>query len=87
VYSYDDTKEVHKMRTTLNLSQELLFEVKELYKEKTISKAVEVALRETVRRKKIELLLSLPGKIEVEDITEELENAEIEEFKRARCTN
>ena len=75
------------MRTTLNLSQELLFEVKELYKEKTISKAVEVALRETVRRKKIELLLSLPGKIEVEDITEELENAEIEEFKRGRCTN
>ena len=70
------------MRTTLNLSQELLFEVKELYKEKTISKAVEVALRETVRRKKIELLLSLPGKIKVEDITEELENAEIEEFKR-----
>ncbi len=75
------------MRTTLNLSQELLFEVKELYKEKTISKAVEVALRETVRRKKIELLLSLPGKIEVEDITEELENTEIEEFKRDRCTN
>ncbi len=70
------------MRTTLNLSQELLLEVKELYKEKTISKAVEVALRETVRRKKIELLLSLPGKIKVEDITEELENAEIEEFKR-----
>ena len=75
------------MRTTLNLSQELLLEVKELYKEKTISKAVEVALRETVRRKKIELLLSLPGKIEVEDITEELENTEIEEFKRDRCTN
>ncbi len=75
------------MRTTLNLSQELLFEVKELYKEKTISKAVEVALRETVRRKKIELLLSLPGRIEVEDITEELENAEIEESKRDRCTN
>jgi len=75
------------MRTTLNLSQELLFEVKELYKGKTISKAVEVALRETVRRKKIELLLSLPGKIEVEDITEELENAEIEEFKRDRRTN
>jgi len=75
------------MRTTLNLSQELLFEVKELYKGKTISKAVEVALRETVRRKKIELLLSLPGKIEVEDITEELENAEIEEFKRGRCTS
>jgi len=75
------------MRTTLNLSQELLFEVKELYKGKTISKAVEVALRETVRRKKIELLLSLPGKIEVEDITEELENAEIEEFKRDRCAN
>ena len=75
------------MRTTLNLSQELLFEVKELYKEKTISKAVEVALGETVRRKKIELLLSLPGKIEVEDITEELENAEIEEFKRDRCTS
>jgi len=87
VYNYDDTKEVHKMRTTLNLSQELLFEVKELYKGKTISKAVEVALRETVRRKKIELLLSLPGKIEVEDITEELENAEIEEFKRGRCTS
>ena len=75
------------MRTTLNLSQELLFEVKELYKGKTISKAVEVALRETVRRKKIELLLSLPGKIEVEDITEELENAEIGEFKRDRCNN
>ncbi len=75
------------MRTTLNLSQELLFEVKELYKEKTISKAVEVALRETVRRKKIELLLSLPGKIEIEDITEELENAEIEEFKRDWCTD
>jgi len=87
VYNYDDTKEVHKMRTTLNLSQKLLFEVKELYKEKTISKAVEVALRETVRRKRIELLLSLPGKIEVEDTTEEMENADIEESKRDRCTN
>jgi len=70
------------MRTTLNLPQELLFEVKELYKKKTTSKAVEVVLREAVRRKKIELLLSLPGKIEIKDVSEELENAEIEESKR-----
>jgi len=75
------------MRTTLNLPQELLCEVKELCKEKTISKAVEMVLRETVRRKKIELLLSLPGKIEVEDITKELENAELEESKRDRRTD
>lgn len=67
------------MRTTLNISSELLKEVAKLYEGKSISRAVEQALKDVVRRKRVELLINLAGKIDIEDLTRELENAELKE--------
>ena len=67
------------MRTTLNISSELLKEVVKLYEGKSISRAVEQALKDVVRRKRVELLINLAGKIDIEDLTGELENAELKE--------
>jgi len=69
------------MRTTLNISSELLKEVTKIYEKKTMSGAVEEALKDAVRRKRTETLLNLAGKIEIEDLTRELEDAELKEVK------
>ena len=69
------------MRTTLNISSELLEEVARLYEKKSTSKAVEEALKDAVRRKRAESLLNLAGKIKIEDLTKELEDAELRETK------
>ena len=69
------------MRTTLNISSDLLKEVVRLYEKKTTSKAVEEALKDALRRKRAESLLSLAGKIEIEDLTRELEDAELKEAR------
>jgi hypothetical protein len=45
--------------------------------------AVRVALEEFVRRKKMEKLLALPGKIEISDVTAELERMELDESNGA----
>lgn len=69
------------MRTTLNISSDLLREVAKLYEKKSTSKAVEEALKDAVRKKRAESLLNLAGKIEIEDLTKELEDAELRETK------
>lgn len=71
------------MRTTIDLPEELMSDLLALSKTRKKKDAVRVALEEFVRRKKVEKLLALPGKIEISDITPELERMELEESNGA----
>jgi len=54
------------MRTTLNISDELIKELYRFSNEKSKTKAVSIAIKDYIRRKKIEHLLSLSGKINID---------------------
>ena len=66
------------MRTTLNIPDELIQELHQLLSEKSKTKAVCIAIEEYIRRRKIEHLLSLPGKIKIDYDWEREEQKEIE---------
>ena len=65
------------MRTTLSLDDGLIKELMETTKAKTKTKAIHLAISEFLRRKKIEGLLSLEGKIHVELDWRQLEEEEL----------
>jgi len=69
------------MRATLNIPDDLLAQVQKLSGEKSKTKAITVAMQEFIRQKKIKELIALKGKIQIEDVTEELEKLEIEEMR------
>jgi len=80
---------VRDMRATLNIPDDLLAEVQKITGEKSKTKAITIAIKEYLRQKKIKELIALRGKIQIEDVTEELENLELEEMKendRRWCT-
>ena len=68
------------MRATLNLPDELINEVMKITGEKTKTKALIRVLEEYIRQAKIKKLIELSGKIEIVDVTEELENIELKEI-------
>lgn len=70
------------MRTTLDLDKKLLDEVVELTGEKVLSKAVNMALIEYIRRKRTQELIALAGHIEMVDNLQELEAMDMEEMER-----
>lgn len=68
------------MRTTLNLSEQLVREVEALYGSGNRSKSVEKALEEAVRQKKLKAFMELKGKIAIdEDAVKNLRKAELKE--------
>lgn len=70
------------MRTTLNISDSLLKETEALYNTKNRSKAVEEALSDAIRLKKLQNLKALKGKIEFDiDISDidKLRSMEVDE--------
>ncbi len=69
------------MRATLNIPDALIMEVQQISGEKSKTKAIVTAMEEYVRDKKIKMLLELQGKIQIDDVTEELEKAEIMEME------
>ena len=69
------------MRATLNIPDELVKEAQKVTGAKTKTEAIVIALKEVVRKKKIEELLALRGKVDIVDVTKELEALEIEEMK------
>jgi len=72
------------MRTTLEIDGKLIEEVVALTKEKSKSRAVNKALAEYIRRKRLEDLKALAGHIDLVDNLKELEELEIEEMGRSR---
>ncbi len=69
------------MRTTIDLPEELLTDLMAVSQSRKKKEAVRIALEEFVRRKKMEKLLDLPGKIPIIDVSESLEAMESDEFK------
>ena len=69
------------MRATLNIPDELLSEVQKISGERSKTKAIVIALKEFIRHKKIKELIALRGKIQIEDVTDDLERLELEEMK------
>lgn len=65
------------MRATLNIPDELIDEVQRLSGEKTKTQAIVTVMEEYVRRKKMENLLALRGKIAIEYDWEREEEAEL----------
>ncbi len=70
------------MRTTLDLDEKLLKEAMKYSGKKTKAAAVNEALAAYVRARKLEGLLALEGKIQIEDNWKELERLELEEQER-----
>jgi Arc/MetJ family transcription regulator len=65
------------MRTTIDVPEKLLRDVTAAAGVKRRNEAVELALTEFVRRRKRQKLLALRGELDVADVSEELERAEL----------
>lgn len=65
------------MRATLNIPDELINEVQRLSGEKTKTQAIVTVMEDYIRRKKMDDLLALRGKISIEYDWELEEDAEI----------
>ncbi|MDA1348201.1 MAG: type II toxin-antitoxin system VapB family antitoxin [Chloroflexi bacterium] len=72
------------MRTTLNVDDAVLDEVVKLTGEKNKSKAVNKALEEYLRRRRIAELKEMAGKIDLVDNLKELEELELKELEQMR---
>lgn len=69
------------MRTTLNLSEQIVKEVEMLYGSGNRSKAVEKALEEAVRQKKLKGFMALKGQVSIdEEAVKRIRDAETEEI-------
>lgn len=66
------------MRATLNIPDKLLDEIKNITGEKSKTKAIVVAMEEFLKRKKLEKLLSLRGKVEIDYDWETAEEKELD---------
>lgn len=69
------------MRATLNIPDEIIAEVQEITGEKTKTGAIVAGLKEFIRQKRLRELIDLAGKIEIDDVTEELEELEMQEMR------
>lgn len=70
------------MRTTLDLDEDLVKELMAVTGAKTKTEAVHLAISELLRRKKIEGLLALEGKIRLDIDWRELEERELKDQER-----
>ncbi len=68
------------MRTTLNISDSVIAETQALYDTENRSNAVEKALKDAIRYKKLQKLMSLKGKLAFDEkYLEEQRRAEVNE--------
>lgn len=67
------------MRTTLDLDEGLISELMEITQAKSKTRAVNQALKEYIRRMKLERLKALSGKITIEENWRELRERELDE--------
>jgi metal-responsive CopG/Arc/MetJ family transcriptional regulator len=70
-------KEVLDMRATLNIPDDLVREVQALSGEKSKTRAIVAVMEEYVRSKKVEQLLALRGKLQIDYDWEKAENEEL----------
>ena len=70
------------MRTTIDIDPKLLAEAEKMLGESSPSRTVNVALRELVRRRKLQELRQLLGKIDLDNNWQRLEEHELEDMRR-----
>ena len=70
------------MRATLNIPDDLISEAQKATGEKSKTKAITTALQEYIREKKNRNLLALRGKIQIKDVTKELDELELKEQEK-----
>jgi hypothetical protein len=71
----------HTMRTTINVSDELMNALLKRTKSRTKTQAIEMAIREYLDKKAVEDLISLSGKIDIDPDWRKAEEAELDEYK------
>ncbi len=69
------------MRITATINDNVVMEVKELTGARTKTEAVNLALSEWIRLKKLSLIKELRGKIKISSDHDELESLEIKEIE------
>jgi Arc/MetJ family transcription regulator len=69
------------MRTTLDVDEKLLDQAEKILGEKSPSKAVNFALKELVRRRKLQELRSWIGRGDLVDNWREMEELELQEMR------
>ena len=70
------------MRTTLDLNEELINELLKVTEAKTKTEAIHLAISELIRRRKLEKLKSLSGKIQIDLDRKTMKKVELERQKR-----
>jgi hypothetical protein len=74
--------EVIEMRATLNIPDELIEEVKRITGARTKTEAIVISLKEVIRQRKIEELIALRGKINIDYDWEKEEERELKAQKK-----
>jgi len=69
------------MRTTININDDLMDALQKRTKARTKTQAVEHAIREFLKKKELEDLISLSGQIDIDPNWEEQEKAELDEYR------
>jgi Arc/MetJ family transcription regulator len=72
------------MRTTMNLDDRLMKELMTVTGAKTKTEAIHLAISELIRRKKLEELKALSGKVRIADNWQELEELEVKKQEERR---
>jgi hypothetical protein len=74
------------MRTTLNLSDDLIAELMRVSGLKTKTEAIHLAISEFIRRKKLRSLMDLSGKVRIDPNWQEAEETELKAQERRERT-
>jgi metal-responsive CopG/Arc/MetJ family transcriptional regulator len=70
-----------KMRTTINIRDELVEDLLVYSKARNKSKAIEVAIKHYIQKKAIEDLIALSGKIDIDPDWQKAEEMELHEYE------
>ena len=69
------------MRTTINVSDELMDSLMKYTGARTKTQAIETAVREFLKRKAVEDLIAMSGKIDIYPDWQKEEEAELDEYR------
>ena len=69
------------MRTTLNIDDFLINKLLECTHEKSKTRAITIAIKEYLKKKNLEKILSYQGKLDIENNWQQLEEEELKEYE------
>lgn len=69
------------MRTTLNIDDFLLNKLLDFTHEKSKTRAITIAIKEYLKKKNLEKILSCQGSLEIENNWQQLEEKELKEYE------